>query len=200
VASQTESAYVAVARIQTTHGRRGEVAADVLTDFPERFRPGMILQVTQGNLNRNFRLEEAWFHKRRVILKLQGVDTMTEAATLAGALVEVPRSERYPLPAGRLYVSDLIGSTVVEQDRVLGKVVDWEETGGVPLLKVQGAEGEILIPYTPEICYSVDGEKKEIQVHTPEGLTELNRDAAGRRKRSHAPQAPSRLVKTPDDD
>ena len=177
---------VTVARIQTTHGRRGEVAADILTDFPERFQPGLEVDVRNGERSRHCRIEEAWFHKakhqERVILKFQGVDTMTEAETFAGSLVQVPRSERFPLPAGQFYVSDLMGCAVLENDEILGTVVGWDETGGVPLLRIEGHQGEILIPYAAEICYAVDASKKEIRVRLPEGLKEVNSPGALRGK------------------
>jgi 16S rRNA processing protein RimM len=187
-ANQPEAEMVTIARIQTTQGRRGEVAADILTDFPERFQPGLEVLVSNGERSRRCRIEEAWFHKarhqERVILKFQGVDTITEAETLAGSLVQVPRSERHPLPAGQLYVSDLMGCAVLENDEVLGSVVGWDETGGVPLLRIEGQQGEILIPYAAEICFAVDAGKKEIRVRLPEGLKEVNLPGALRKKGS----------------
>ena len=175
-----------LARIQTTHGRHGEVAADLLTDFPERFEPGLEVLVVTGERQRRLRIENAWLHKgkhpERLILKFVGLDTLTEAETLRGSVIQLPLAERHPLPQGRLYVSDLIGCTVLERGSVLGKVEAWDETGGVPLLRVGGqGDDALLIPYTPEICYAVDTAKKEIHVRLPEGLQELN--AASRRKK-----------------
>jgi 16S rRNA processing protein RimM len=177
-ASQPETKLVALARIQTTHGRRGEVAADLLTDFPERLGPGLEVLVGEGRRQRRLCIEDAWVHKskhqERLILKFRGVDTLTEAATLAGSPVQLPQADRHPLPPGRLYISDLIGCAVLERDLVLGRVDGWDETGGVPLLRVAGQSGELLIPYTLEICYAVDTEKKQIRVRLPAGLKELN--------------------------
>ena len=147
----SETEWIAIAFIQTTHGRRGEVSADPLTDFPERFRPGLQVALGAGEKRRDLCVESVWFHKGRVILKFEGVDSIAEAETLRGASVQIPRTERFPLPAGRIYVSDLMGCSVVEQDEVLGKVVGWEETGAVPLLRVDCSGEEMLIPFTPAI-------------------------------------------------
>jgi 16S rRNA processing protein RimM len=186
-ANQPESEMVTIARIQTTHGRRGEVGADILTDFPERFQRGLEVLLSNGERSRRCCIEEAWFHKakrqERVILKFQGVDTMTEAEALAGSLVQVPRSERFPLPVGQWYVSDLMGCAVLENAEVLGTVVGWDETGGVPLLRIEGQQGEILIPYAAEICFAVDAGEKEIHVRLPEGLKEVNSPGALQRER-----------------
>ncbi|HWP85755.1 MAG TPA: ribosome maturation factor RimM [Terriglobia bacterium] len=171
-------AMVAIALIQTTHGRRGEVAADLLTDFPERFTPGLRVTVRSRRESRQLRIESAWMHKGRVILQLEGVQDLTAARALRGAVVEIPRSERMPLPPGRLYLSDLIGCAVLEDQEVIGTVAGWEETGAAPLLRVEGAQGEILIPYREEICYAVDLAAKQIQVRLPDGLRQLNAPAA----------------------
>ena len=183
--AEPTSEFVALARIQTTHGRHGEVAADLLTDFPERFEPGLEVLVATGDQQRQLRIEDAWLHRgkrpERLVLKFQGVNTLTEAEKLSGSTIQVPLAERHVLPQDRLYVSDLIGCAVIEAGSFLGKVEGWDETGGVPLLSVGGrGDDALLIPYTPEICYSVDTSRKEIHVRLPEGLTELN--AASRRK------------------
>ena len=180
---------IAVAHIQTTHGRHGEVAADLLTDFPDRFHAGLSVLVGEGERRRQLRIESAWIHKtgsgRRVILKFEGVDTLTEAETFRGCAVQVTSAQRHPLSEGQVYVSDLIGCTVLDDKEIIGTVEAWDETGGVPLLRVAGSQGEILIPYTPEICCAVETDKREIRVRLPEGLRGLNsqseRGRAGRK-------------------
>jgi 16S rRNA processing protein RimM len=182
-----ETDWAAIAFIHTTHGRRGELSADLLTDFPERFVAGLQVMVRAAGRHLSFRVEAVRFHKGRVILKFEGVDSITAAETLRGALVEIPRSERVPLPAGRVYVSDLIGCSVLEQDTVIGTVVGWEETGAVPLLRVNGSGEDLLIPFTPAICYALDPAIKQILVRTPEGLRELNLEKSpGRRIRNRS--------------
>jgi len=174
-----ETDFVTVARIVSAQGRRGEVAAEILTDFPERFQAGGEFWLTAaGSLPRSFTLEQSWFHKGRVILKFRGVDTISDAELLTGSLVQVPRSERHALPSGTVYISDLVGCSVLDGARLLGKVTGCEETGAVPLLRVESQEGEILIPFAQEICGAVDLERKEIRVRLPEGLAELNRNGA----------------------
>jgi 16S rRNA processing protein RimM len=174
---------VAIARIQRTHGRRGEVSAEPLTDFQERFVPGLKVIVTAREARRTLRIEAARFHKDRVLLKFEGVGSITEAEALRGALVQVPESERFPLPAGQVYLSDLMGCSVWERGEILGTVVGWQETGTVPLLQVDSDGSELLIPFTPAICCSVDIAGKRILVNTPDGLRGLNSAAGPRRVR-----------------
>ncbi len=170
-----ESEYVTVARVRKTQGRRGEVAAEILTDFPERFEPGQKLLLWDKNVRQQFVLEESWLHKGLVILKFQDVETISAAETLIGQQIQIPRSSRKLLPPGAVYLSDLVGCAVREGDKLLGNVEAVEETGAVPLLKVSADGGELLIPFAESICSKVDIERQEIQVQLPEGLKELNR-------------------------
>lgn len=182
---------LAIGRIRKTHGRRGEVAADILTDFPDRFGAGEQLLLTDGSGVEPRRLETSRFHKGRVILKFAGCDSMEAAETLIGRWIVVPRESRRALPPGVVYLADLIGCTVRERGQTLGVVEALEETIGAPvLLRVRTAEGELLVPFAAEICRIVDVRKQEIEVRLPEGLRELNRGKA-------APDEPQRRAVGP---
>ena len=175
-----------IGRIQKSHGNRGELAAEILTDFPDRFQAGKELWLSDGSASQPRVLEGSWFHKGRVILKFRGCDSITAAEALTGLWIEIPRSERRPLPPGIVYLSDLIGCVVRENGQTVGTVEAIEETGATPVLNVRTAEGELLIPFAAEICQTVDVEKQEIQVRLPEGLQELNRTEPRAEKQKRA--------------
>jgi 16S rRNA processing protein RimM len=180
---------VAIGKIQKTHGRRGEVAADILTDFPDRFGAGERLLLSDGNEVEPRLVEASRFHKGRVILKLAGCDSMEAAETLVGRWVVVSRESRRRLPPGVVYLADLIGCTVRETGQTLGIVEAIEETAGAPvLLRVRTPEGELLVPFAAEICRRVDVAKREIEVRLPEGLRELNRETAAPKDRGERPR------------
>jgi 16S rRNA processing protein RimM len=171
--------WVAVARIVRPQGRRGEVAAEILTDFPERFaRMHKAYLAEPGGPAEPVRVEDAWPHKGRIILKFAGVDSITEAERLRGMEVLVPLAERTPLSRDQYYVSDLEGCRVlVERDgatREVGKVVGLDATGGVDVLRVETPRGEVLIPLAQEICKRIDTESKVVIIDPPEDLLELN--------------------------
>lgn len=117
----------------------------------------------------------------------EGVGSMDEAKRLVGMLVQVPMAERAELAAGSYYVSDLVGCEVVsvgaggdaKAAERIGVVRDVEFTGepggamGTPVLVVDGAKGEVMIPLAEEMC-KVDIAAKRIEVRLPEGLADLN--------------------------
>jgi 16S rRNA processing protein RimM len=171
--------FLTIGKILKTHGRHGEVSAEVLTDFPDRFDAGAKLLLWDGTAAESQLLEVSRFHKGRMILKFAGCDSISTAELLVGRWIVVPQSARRPLPAGAVYLSDLIGCAVREGSEALGIVEAIEEAPGAPiLLRVRTAEGELLIPFAEEICETVDVHQKEIRVRLPEGLRELNCKAA----------------------
>jgi 16S rRNA processing protein RimM len=189
-ANAGEDAFVTIARVAKTQGRKGEVAATLLTDFPERFatRKRLFAFYGQGpgqrgggrspapEQRRELELEDHWFHKGMVVLKFAGVDSISGAETLVGCEIQVPRSERAALAADEFYVSDLAGCRVTDSGRPVGRVRDVRFGGGeAPLLVVQAEEGrELLVPFAAAYIEKVDLEQRLVSMKLPEGLLELD--------------------------
>lgn len=166
---------VTIAKIVSTQGNRGEVSAEILTDFPERFGDltELVLQDTQKPPMRRS-LKSFWFHKGRVILKLDGVETISDAELLKGYEVRIPKSAIHPLKEGSYYRHDLIGMIAKDtQDVVYGKVIEVIDTGGNYLLQIGGAKGDFLVPFAESMLVRVDIQNKELILSLPEGLEDL---------------------------
>ena len=171
--------FLAVARIVRPQGRRGEVVAEILTDFPQRF--AMLRRVyleRPGSTPEPVPVEKIWPHQGRVVLKFPGVDSIDQANGLRGVHVLIPRDERMPLPAHHYYVWELKGCRVVAERQgassEVGTVIEVEPTGGVDLLHVATPRGEVLIPLAQDICKRIDTEAKTIVIDPPEDLLDLN--------------------------
>jgi len=171
--------YLVIARILRPQGRVGEVAAEVLTDFPERFqqRPTVLLGESAETV-RPAALENAWPHKGHIILKFAGVDSIDSASRLRGLQVFVPWEDRTPLAPHHYYRCELEGCRVIgERDgKEIGTVVEVESTGGVDVLHVRRGDeqGEVLIPLAQEICTRIDIASRTIVITPPEELLDLN--------------------------
>lgn len=167
---------VAVARAVKVRGVRGELAADLLTDYPERFgRVEELIAVFPGGKRRRLALEKFWFHAGRVILKFGGYDTPEEAAALVGCELTVPESEAVELEEGEFFDWQLEGCRAVTiGGEEIGLVREVLRTGGAaPVLVIRDARGrENLVPFAEAICVEVDVGRKEIRVDAPEGLLE----------------------------
>ena len=122
-----------------TQGRHGEVAADILTDFPERFAERrQVFAQEESGARRQLRLQEFWPHKERMVLKFAGVDSITDAEALVGCEIQIARAERAALDEGSAYVGDLVGCTVTNAGQPIGAVADVQfGAGEAPLLVVR---------------------------------------------------------------
>ena len=172
---------VTLARILRPRGLRGEVAAEILTDFPERLPKLREVWLAGGrNEPRRVRVRKCWLSPSRgghAVFHFADVDDPDAAEKLRGLEVQVPIEERARLEAGNYFVSDLVGCAVWEPQAAepLGLVRDVEFPGGVPLLAVDTVGGEVLVPLAAEYCVRIDVEAKRIDVSLPEGLRDLNR-------------------------
>ncbi len=173
--------WVAIAQVLGSRGNRGELRVAPLTGRPGRFNElgELYLLGPAGAIasNHRFEVQSAWEHRGCIILKLQGIDSISEAERWRGCEARIPRSRRMPLPEGEYYQSDLIGFEAVKRDgQRVGVVRDWRECGGPPLLVVEGEQGqEVLIPFAASICAEIDSAGRRIVVDLPEGLEGLNR-------------------------
>ena len=171
--------FTTIARIVRPQGRRGEVLADLLTDFPEKFseRRQLWLNSEAKPEPREYSLENHWLHKGRVVLKFAGIDSITAAEALSGMLVQIPTESRWQLEPGAAYVSDLIGSTLfdVSQNQNIGTIRDVQQGAGTaPLLIVDSAGTELEIPFAEEFIMRFDESKKLLEMKLPKGMLEVN--------------------------
>jgi len=183
--------FLAIARIVRPQGRKGEVAAEILTDFPERFENLRTAYLERpGALPEPVAVENAWPHKGRIILKFSEIHSIPEAVRLRGLHVLIPRQERVSLSAHQYYVWELTGCRVVRELRgtlsEVGIVTDVEQTGGTYLLHVAAHDGrggnnpaggklrEVLIPFAQAICTRIDLAARTIVIDPPEDLLDLN--------------------------
>ncbi|MGQ9513042.1 ribosome maturation factor RimM [Thermodesulfitimonas sp.] len=164
--------FITVGEIVAPHGCRGAVRILPLTDFPERFLRMKKLTLFKEGERKTYAVEEARGHKRFILVKLAGIDTMDDAAALRGALIQVPRGETVPLPPGRYYVFEIIGLKVwSEEGAFLGEVSAVITTGANDVYGIRTPSGrEILIPALKAVVREIDLQEGRMVVRLPEGL------------------------------
>ena len=173
----------------------------LLTDFPERLTK--LKEVFVGKAEGKpepyrIGLESCWIsqnHKGQGVFHFAGVASINDAEKFRGLDILLPFEQRVVLPEGQYFASDLIGCAVFETSPSvstvasspcslseapawLGTVVDvqfpGDEIRGTPLLEVNTAKGEILIPLATDICTRIDTTAQRIDVVLPEGLRDLD--------------------------
>jgi 16S rRNA processing protein RimM len=183
--------WVWLARVKRTQGRKGEVFAEILTDFPEKFAERRLLWLLRDpdaasksaddENPREVQLVHHWPHKGGIVLHFAGVDSISSAAELAGLIVAIPQQQRAALPEDELYIGDLIGCAVVDvagaEPVTVGEIEDVDRSAGpVAILVVRGKSSteEILIPFAKDYLRRVNVEAKRVEMALPEGLVDLN--------------------------
>jgi 16S rRNA processing protein RimM len=179
--SEIDDDFVTLARVVKTQGRHGEVAAEIHSDVPDRFAVGMTLRaLSKENAHRELEIEEFWPHKGLLVFKFAGIDSISDAEELIGSELQVPENGRAKLEPGWTYVSDLMGCTVFDHGREIGRIADVQfGAGEAPLLVVAGTgEGAGVtkydIPFAEAYLERVDAERREVRLKLPEGMLEIN--------------------------
>ncbi len=197
--TQSAPSWIVLAHLLRPQGRKGEVLAELFTDFPERFddqrRVFLAAPGFDGDLMEARPAEVVAFwlpvgkNEGRVVLQFAGIDTISDAESIAGKDVIVPREERRQLDEESVYISELIGCTVYDGAKPVGVVEDVQfamsADGGrrlddaAPLLAVTSPDSdEILIPFAKAFLVAVNTEAKRIDMTLPNGLVEVNRPSS----------------------
>jgi 16S rRNA processing protein RimM len=181
-----------LARIRRPQGRKGEVLADLLTDFPEKFAERKRLWLLSGagtaaEAASETQLVSHWVNKGQaagIVLHFAGINSISEAEALRCFVVAIPRAERAELGEDEVYVGDLIGCLLVDvapdEQRAVGVIEDVDrEAGPVALLVVarpcseRRAGEEILVPFAKAYLRGIDLKEKRVEMALPEGLVEV---------------------------
>ena len=200
---QATPRWVALARLLRPQGRRGELLSDLLTDLDPSVQFAAGRQVTLAPAAAKTPAPsaapiaiESFFlptgkNAGRIVLKLAGCDSISEAELLAGRQLMVPAEELPALDTDTFYVADLIGCTLFNGPTPVGTVVDVQFAmspdgktrlpEAAPLLGIQLAnagpdDDPILVPFVLAHLKSVDLASKQIRMNLPEGLFDPTTD------------------------
>lgn len=192
------SPWIVLAHLLRPQGRKGELLAELFTDFPERFDERKQVFLAPSGFDgeaaeaRSAEVVSFWLpvgkNEGRIVLQFAGTDTITQAEQLAGLEVLVPGEERMPLDDESVYISELIGCTVYDGPAAVGVVADVQFPAtadgarrleeAAPLLEVTSADGdEILIPFAKAFVVGVDTKARRVDMALPVGLLDVNRAA-----------------------
>ena len=163
-------AFLLVGKLHRPHGVRGEMIMSVMTDFPERLKPGTAVYLGPGHDPVTIR--SIRHHNRGVLIALEGYTSRDEVIPLRNVEMFVRADDRPPLPEGEYYLHQIIGlQAVTDEGEPLGLVADMIETGANGVFIVRDEDGkEILLPDIDEVILKIDLEAGQMTVHLLEGL------------------------------
>jgi 16S rRNA processing protein RimM len=162
---------VAVGRVLRSHGVRGEVVVEVLSDVPGRFEKGSRLTgVRKGEPPMPLVIAASRAHKSGAVVRFEGFEDRDRAEELRGLDLEVLRAEVPEAPPGTYYQYELLGCLCRNDGEELGRVVEVLEDGGGVLLIVEGEGRRVPVPFVKEFLRAVDVAAGRIDLALPPGL------------------------------
>lgn len=149
-----------VGKIVNTHGLKGEVKVIPLTDDPKRYNELDFVLI--DGVER--KIQGCKYQKDRVIVKIEGINTIEEAEKYKNKYMEIPREYAVPLEEDTYYIADIIGCTVFDTNgKELGEVYDVIQTKNNDVYWIRKPK-ELLIPVLLEIVTDIDIENRKITI------------------------------------
>ncbi len=169
--NSSEPRFIAIGRIIRAHGLRGELAVEVLTDFPERFDTIEVVYLGDSQRADIWEVAATRWNKNRILLTLEGCEDRTTAEGMRGLLVQIPIEEAMSLPEDEYYPHELVGLDVVTVDgEELGRISEVIFTNANEVYVVVGPRGQVLLPAIADVIDHVDLKAGRISVKLMDGL------------------------------
>ncbi len=174
---QNPETLLLVGRVGKTHGVQGEVKVIPETGDPERFAAleTVFLGQQPEDAAPHSVLSVRFQQSKRgltVILKLDGIETMEQAAALRRRAVFAFEGDLPPLADDEFFLHDLIGLDVVtEQGEAVGAVKDVLELRAHRVYVIaRPGKPDAMIPAVPAFIADVDVDGAQLVVRLIEGL------------------------------
>lgn len=154
--------FIEAGEIVSTHGVRGDMKVLPWSDGPE-FLLGFDRVRIAG---KDYTVQDCRILKTCNLLKVQGIDTMEDAAALRGKTVEVHRSD---VSDDVIFAAELIGVRVYANDVLIGQVTDVLDYPGNKVYVIRG-EHEYMVPAVKQFILDTDMQNETMQVRLIEGM------------------------------
>lgn len=162
--------YLECGKIVSTHGVRGEVKVQPWCDTPDFLLDFSTLYLQKGG--QPIQVEGMRIQKKMLLLKIQGIDTLDEAAALRGKVLYLDREDA-PKEEGRYFIQDLIGLEVFDTDTGIsyGRLTDVFPTGANDVYEITDeAGGKKLIPAIEQVVLETDLAGGRMRIRPLKGL------------------------------
>jgi 16S rRNA processing protein RimM len=159
---------IVIGRIRSAFGRAGEIKVESLSGELHHFTVLKSVLVRLRGAEATYAIESVRLSNRVVLMKLQGIDTIEQAAGLRDGELVVPRARASGLGPDEFYYADLVGLTVIAGGDTVGVVKAIVETGARPLLEIDTQRGaSVLVPFHRHFVGEIEMDARTIEIVEP---------------------------------
>ena len=162
---------IKIGQVVNVVGLKGELKVYHYSDYKERFE-----ELKKVYLEKVlYQITGVRYMKEIVILKVQGIDTRTEAEKHKGENIYIEQEDVRALPEDTYYIFDLIGLSVIdEKGQVIGTLSDVIQNSAQDLYEVEREnKSKFLIPAVEEFILNINMESRTMTVKLIEGLMDM---------------------------
>jgi 16S rRNA processing protein RimM len=159
--------FKSVGYFSKTHGLKGHLVLFSQADFD--FGSTTAIFIEQGGSQAPYFVEEMKPFNDGLLVKLEGINSIEEAGKLKNKTVLVDSTfveeeEEF----------EFLNYTLIDKQKgEIGKVEEFINDTGNPLLRINRAGQEILLPFNEDFIEKIKKKEKQILYNAPEGLLEL---------------------------
>jgi 16S rRNA processing protein RimM len=163
-----EPVYLTIGKLRRTHGVRGEIIMDALTDFPDTITTGMTVYI--GGHHKQQKISSVRPADKIFLIAFEGFDDCDKVGIFRNQFVFIKTKDAAPLEEGKFYQHEVMGMDVMDESGVhLGKISEILNTGANDVYVIQPESGEeLLIPAIKSVVLEIDTTTGKMRVRLPE--------------------------------
>jgi len=160
--------FLTIGKLQRTHGVKGEILMEVMTDFPEKISSGNSVFI--GTQHKEYIIASVRPSNTKMLISFEGLNDCDQVSILRNQLVSIKTEDANMLPEGEFYHHELIGMSILdENEHVIGSIKEILVTGANDVYVVTTQDGEeLLLPAIRSVVLSIDRQSKKMIVRLPE--------------------------------
>jgi len=164
--------FLQIGKVVNTHGVKGELKVIPLTDDPKRYEKLAKVYVENNGRIDEYKISGVKYYKKFVLLKLDGVDNLTDAEAFKELFLLIDRADAVKLPKDSYFICDIVGLKVYDEELgFLGTIEEVISTGSNDVYIIKREQGkDILIPALKSVVKEVSIDSGTMKVILPKGL------------------------------
>ena len=156
--------FLLIAKVVSLYGKDGSVRIASYSDFPERFYSLKRVYFDFFDEKKEFIVEHVQKKKNYLLLKFKNFNSDKDSEILLNKEIYIDEKDKVKLPKGYFFIHDILGTTVYQNNKVLGKIVDVLSLPANDVFVIKENGNEILFPAVKKYIEKFDVKEKVLVI------------------------------------